>query len=124
MAFGVRATYHTTLQATPAQLVFGRDSILNVRHEADWKYIKQRKQTLIDKNNARENAKRKEYTYRVGQKVLVKNYNHRKFGDVEFIGPFTIVKVNDNGTVRLNQRLTRGSMTQTWNIRKIKPYKD
>ena len=25
--FGVRATYHTTLEATPAQLVFGRDVI-------------------------------------------------------------------------------------------------
>ncbi len=112
------------MQATPAQLVFGRDSILNVKHEADWKYIKQRKQTLIDKNNARENAKCKKYTYKVGQKVLVENYNHRKFGDTAFIGPFTVVKVNDNGTVQLNQRLTRGCMTQTWNIRRIKPFKD
>ena len=40
---------HTTLQATPAQLVFGRDAILNVKFEADWNLIKQRKQTLINK---------------------------------------------------------------------------
>jgi hypothetical protein len=31
MMFAIRATYHTTLQATPMQLVFGRDSILNYR---------------------------------------------------------------------------------------------
>ena len=29
--FALRATYHTTLQATPMQLVFGRDAILNIQ---------------------------------------------------------------------------------------------
>ena len=31
----VRATYHITLQASPMQLVFGRDAILNIKHVAD-----------------------------------------------------------------------------------------
>ncbi len=124
VAFGTRATFHTTLEATPAQLVFGRDAILNIRHEADWNYIKTRKQKLINYNNAKENSKRKEYAYATGQKVLVENSNHRKFGEDPFVGPYTIAKVNDNGTVQLSQRLTRGQMTQTWNIRKIKPYQD
>jgi hypothetical protein len=31
MIFAIRATYHTTLQATPMQLVFERDSILKYR---------------------------------------------------------------------------------------------
>ena len=44
--FAVRATYHTTMQATPAQLVFGRDAILNTKFEANWTLIKQRKQGL------------------------------------------------------------------------------
>ena len=30
--FAVRATYHTTLQASRMQLIFGRDSILNIKH--------------------------------------------------------------------------------------------
>ena len=34
--FAVRATYHTTLQAYPMQLIFGRDAILNIKHVADW----------------------------------------------------------------------------------------
>ena len=38
-SFAVRATYHTTTQATPMQLVFGRDAILNVKHVHDWEEI-------------------------------------------------------------------------------------
>ena len=34
--FAVCATYHTTLQAYPMQLVFGQDKILNIKHIADW----------------------------------------------------------------------------------------
>ena len=34
--FAVRATYHTLLRASPMQLVFGRDAILNIKHVANW----------------------------------------------------------------------------------------
>jgi hypothetical protein len=37
--FATRATYHTTLQATPAQLVFGRDAIMNTKFTANWELI-------------------------------------------------------------------------------------
>ena len=40
VGFGMRATVHTTSQATPTQLVFSRDHIHNVRFEANWAYIK------------------------------------------------------------------------------------
>jgi hypothetical protein len=33
------------------QLVFGRDAILNIKFEADWKLIKQRKQKVMQANN-------------------------------------------------------------------------
>ena len=39
--FAVRATYHTTLQSYPIQLVFGRDRILNIKHVADLGHIQQ-----------------------------------------------------------------------------------
>ena len=42
--FSVCATYHTTLQASPMQLVFGRYAILNIKHVADWEHIRKRKQ--------------------------------------------------------------------------------
>ena len=47
----VRSTYSTTTQATPMQLVFGRDAIFNIPFVADWDYIHQRKQHIIHDNN-------------------------------------------------------------------------
>ena len=61
--FATRATYHTTLKATPMQLVFGRDAILNTTFEANWKYIKDNKQKRIHKNNLQENKSRISHTY-------------------------------------------------------------
>ena len=37
--FYVHATYHATLQASPMQLVFGRDAILKINHVANWEHI-------------------------------------------------------------------------------------
>ena len=39
-AVATRTTCHTTTQATPSQLVFGRDAILNTKFEADWKIFR------------------------------------------------------------------------------------
>ena len=120
--FAMRATVHTTNQATPMQLVFGRDALMNIRFKADWKYIKQRKQEIIAKNNARENKQRIPHTYRVGDRVMlnVKDTSLSKYGINPFDGPFTVRHVNDNGTVVLQM----GSVLDTWNIRNIKPYNE
>ena len=118
--FALRATYHTTTQATPSQLVFGRDAILNVRFEADWNYIRQRKQEIIRKNNERENKSRKSHSYHVGDKVLYYRRDDKaKFESDPWEGPYTILQVNTNGTVRLEM----GAITDTINIRLIKPYR-
>ena len=37
--------------------MFGRDALLNVQFEADWKLIKKLKQQRINENNKRENSK-------------------------------------------------------------------
>jgi len=42
--FALRATYHTTLQMTPMQLIFNSDAILNIKVQADWQLIQQLKQ--------------------------------------------------------------------------------
>ena len=55
--FAMNATVHATTRATPTQLVFNRDAMHNVRFEADWQHIKDRKQKLIQQNNKRENAR-------------------------------------------------------------------
>ena len=118
--FALRATVHTTSQYTPAQLVFGRDSILNVKHEANWKIIKERKQKLINKGNERENKNRIAHKYKVGDKVLLKNAWKTKFNQDAYIGPYTITTVRNNGTIRAR----KGRVTDTYNLRNIIPFKE
>ena len=70
-AFAIRSTVHTTLGATPGQLVFGRDMLLPIKFHADWAAIHVRRQDMMKKNNERENAKRIPHQYKVGDKVLL-----------------------------------------------------
>ena len=116
-AFAVRSTFHTTLQNSPGQLVFGRDMIFNIQHTANWEYIKQRKQQIIHKNNKRENAGRIEHTYKVGDKVLLRRGTENKY-EAPYAGPYTILKVNNNGTVRLMVK----SVEDSYNLRRLEPY--
>jgi hypothetical protein len=116
--YATRATIHTTLRATPMQLVFGRDAVLNTKFEADWKYIRDRKQKLIEQNNKRENAKRTGHEYQIGNRVLVAAKLDGKYQGDLWDGPYVIALVNNNGTVILN----RGAYQETINIRRIKPY--
>ena len=53
------------------QLVFGRDMILQIKHMVGWGLICQKNQTQIDKDNIRENSKRAERDYKVGDKVVL-----------------------------------------------------
>jgi hypothetical protein len=107
-AFAVRSTFHTTLQNTPGQLVFGRDMIFNIQHTANWEYIKQQKQQIINKNNAQENAGRIEHGYNPGDLVLIRRGTENKY-KAPYSGPFEILKVNDNGTVHLMVNLVEDS---------------
>lgn len=117
----MRSTVHTTLRATPTQLVFGRDALLNVSFEANWQYIKERKQKLIVQNNKRENAKRTDHQYTIGDQVMVRQDPNRKHGSDQFRGPYTVTRVNDNGTVKLSRATNGGAVYETWNIRNIDP---
>ena len=118
----VNATVHTTTLATPTQLVFGRDAILNISFQADWEFTKERKQKLILQNNRRENEKRIPHDYKVGDKVMVRQQPGRKHGSHKYTGPFTITFVNnDNGTVQLQKTATQGGVIETWNIRNLDP---
>ena len=115
-AFAVRSTLHTTLKKTPGQLVFGRDMIFNIQHQADWELIRQRKQELINKNNQRENSKRIPHEYRVEDQVLLRQRTENKM-EAPYCGPYRILRVNDNGTVQMKVK----AIIATFNIRNIKP---
>jgi transposase InsO family protein len=101
-AFAIRSTYHTTLGATPAQLIFGRDMILPLKFTADWELIQTRRQKEMLRNNARENSKRIPHTYSVGDQVC-----KRRTGILPKLrrkrdGPYEVTAVYNNGTVRIH----------------------
>ena len=101
------------------QLVFGRDAILNIKHVADWEHIWQRKQLQINHNNMQEKMRRNNHQYKVGDKILVKRKKNSKH-ELEFMGPFPITQINDNGTVRFQN----GIINDATNIHRIKPFFD
>jgi transposase InsO family protein len=116
--FAIRSTYHTTLGATPAQLVFGRDMILPMKFKADWAGIQERRQQQILRDNTRENAKRIPHEYKIGDKVSKTRPGIlpklRRKRDV----PYEVIAVYNNGTLRIR----RGAITERVNIRRLAPF--
>ena len=118
-AFAIRSTYHTTLQATPAQLVFGRDMILPISIKANWERIKERKQLEINRNNARENKDRIDHTYEVGDKVYLRKEGIQRKLSSPRDGPYKITAVYDNGTAMIQ---TSDAVSERVNIRRLTPH--
>jgi hypothetical protein len=71
----------------------------------DWEQKKALHQQQAIQNNANENRKRVNHTYKVGDKVLIvlKKYEQRKkpkiLPSTHAGGPFTFVEIFNNGTV-------------------------
>jgi hypothetical protein len=97
--------------------VFGRDMMLNIFHTANWEYIKQRKQKIINLNNKRENSKCIPHVYQLGDLVLFKRRTENKYESL-YQSPFNILKINNSGTVHLRVK----SVKDTYNIRQFIPY--
>ena len=117
IAWAIRASHNTATNATPAQLVFGRDMLFNLTTLANWKQLSLEKQLKVDKANLRENVKRVDYDYAVGQKVFVIKDGVKRKLDEPKNGPFKITQVFTNGTVRIQ----RGAINERINIRRIEP---
>ncbi|GFH50558.1 hypothetical protein CTEN210_07034 [Chaetoceros tenuissimus] len=106
IAYAIRCSFHSTLQATPGQLVFGRDMLLDISYEHDYQATWQRKQRQIINDNIRENSKRIDHDYKVGDRAyIIKDSNYRKLtGPHE--GPYNIIQVHTNGTVTIQKGIT------------------
>ena len=83
--------YHTMLQATPVQLVFGCELILNNPFIEYLEYIRRLNQQLIDKNNQIK-KNRKPHTYRVCEKVLLSEKKSNTYEDPYKV-PYPITKL-------------------------------
>jgi hypothetical protein len=102
-AWAIRSTYHTVLKASPGAAIFGRDMLFNILFMADWRKIGERRQSLTGRGNQRKNAKRIDYDYKVGDKVLVINEGIlRKAESTYGKEPWTIT-THTNGTIRIQR---------------------
>jgi hypothetical protein len=117
-AFAIRSTFHTTLGASPGQLVFGRDMLLPIKFKANWAEIKARRQDEIRRNNERENKGRKSYDYKVGDQILLTDTRKRSKLAPPREGPYLVERVFANGTILIR----RGAVSERVNIRRVIPY--
>ena len=56
-AWAVHSTYHTVLTTSPGAAIFGMAMLFNIPYLTDWAAIGQRRQELVNQDNARENAR-------------------------------------------------------------------
>ena len=118
IAWAIRASYNSATDSTPAQIVFGRDMLFNLKSLINWKELSIKKQALVDKANLRENIKRVDYDYQIDDKVyVIKDGIYRKLETPKF-GPFVITDVYTNGTVRIQ----RGNVNERINIHRLEPH--
>jgi hypothetical protein len=75
VAYGLRATNHSSLSASPCQLVFGRDMVINTIYFANWKALSERQTSQIRKNNFNENKNQVAHEYLVGESVYLRKSN-------------------------------------------------
>jgi hypothetical protein len=118
-AWAIRSTFHTTLQASPYQIVFGRDMIHNVAFKANWDSIRRRKQKLINKLNEKENKSCLPYEYKIGDQVLVATPGILRKLTSHRTGPYPVTQVYNHRTIQIN----RGPVSEKINIRRLTTYK-
>ena len=106
-------------RATPGAAIFGRDMMFDIPYIADWNKIGDYRQRQADLNNLRENKKRIDYDYKVGDKILVRKDGILRKAESRWHNePWTIVSVHTNGTIRVQH----GNKSERLNIRRVKPF--
>eukprot|EP00957_Ditylum_brightwellii_P092168 7017000-Ditylum_brightwellii.AAC.1 len=102
-AWAICSTYHTMLGAIPGQLVYGRDMLHDAKHATDWDLIRLHKQKIIDYSTARENAKHICHDYATAYKVLINKDGIACKPYPLMEGPYIILQVYTNGTVKIQR---------------------
>ena len=92
--------------------------LFDIPYIADWKAIGKRRQDSVNQNTARENTRRLDFDYVLGQRVMVRKDGILRKAEDRYVGPYVITQVHTNGTVRIQ----RGTLSERINIRRITPY--
>ena len=83
----------------------------------DWQFAEKQKQDQIVLDNVRENLRRIEHDYNVGDKVMLKKKGILRKLSRKKSGPYKITRVHTNGTVTIQ----KGVSSERVNIRRIEP---
>ena len=119
-AWATRSTAHSVTDATPAQLIFGRDMLFDLSFRTKWKDIRTKRIDAIKKNNAAENAKRVQYKYKPGDQVLLdKGLEVQRKLYPKRTGPYKVIRIYPNGVLKIQ----KGFFTQRVSIRRCTPYR-
>jgi hypothetical protein len=120
-AWAICFTYHAVLKASPGAAIFGRNMLFDIQVMADWHKIGERRQSLTNCGNQHNNAKRIDYNYKVGDKVLLINEGILCKAESTFgKEPRTITTVHLNGAIRI-QHGTRMERLSIW---RVQPFTD
>ena len=117
--WAICSTYHAVLNASPGAAIFGRDTLFDIPFLADWNEIGDHRQRQTDLNTEHENLSRRDWDYKVGDKVLLfKDDILCKSESWYECDPWTITSVHTNGTIRVQ----RGTKSERLNIRRVTPF--
>jgi len=95
--------------------------LFDIPFVADWHKIGDYRQHQADRSNIRENNKRVDYVYKVGDKVLIrKDGILHKAESIWRKEPWTITTVYTNGTIRIQCR----TKSERINIRRVTPFSE
>ena len=113
----------STCEYSPGELVFGQDMIFGIKAEIDWNELTRKLIRNAKENNKQENKKLIEHTYKKGDLVILfkSTYKQAKGAklDSPTEGPYKILKVYSNGTVRIQRKVM---VMEIINICRIRPY--
>ncbi len=95
--------------------------LFDILFVADWRKIGERRQSLTNRDNQHKNAKRIDYDYKVGAKVLVINKGILRKAEFAYGNkPWTITTDHTNGTIRIQ----RGTKMERLSIQREEPFTD
>ncbi len=119
--WAIRSTYHTVLKASPVAALFGRDMLFDIPFIADWNQIGDYRKSQTNCSNTRENNKRVDYDYKVGDKKQIRKDGILcKAESIWKKEPWTITTVHTNGTIRIQC----GTKSERINIRRVTPFSE
>ena len=121
VAFAIRATKSLVTKFTPGQMINGRDMITYQVSLSNWDLVREQRQISQIKNNKRENRGRTNHIWAVGQLRLIitkKDERGRKLINYKHKGPFEIIKVYNNGPVKIRKK----NFDEVISTRSLRPY--